>query len=142
MAETINCAAMHKAVVLVGHRSANGAAYTSVGRSPTTRPISRTLSTSQGLKARTITAPFSCVWCFSWLGVTLSAPGAVGGLIRVVLLATESQRILRRPACPTARWSAEAAAARRATLVPAGPGWKICGLSSQALLEDFADAVE
>ncbi len=142
MAETINCAAMHDAVVLVSHRSANGAAYTSVGRSLTTGPISRSISTIQGLKGGTITALFSCVLCSSWLGVTLSAPGAVRGLIRVVLLATESQRILRRPACPTARWGAEAGAARQATLVPAGPGWEICGLSSQALLEDFADAVE
>ncbi len=31
MAETINCAAMHNPVVLVGHRSANGAVHTSVG---------------------------------------------------------------------------------------------------------------
>ncbi len=59
MAETINYAAMHNGVVLVGHRSANGAAYTSVGRSPTTRAISTSFSTIRGLKARTITATFS-----------------------------------------------------------------------------------
>ena len=67
MAGGINCAAVHNAVVLVGHRSANGAVHTSVGRSPTTRAISTSPSTIQGLKARTITAPFSCVLCVSWL---------------------------------------------------------------------------
>ncbi|NLH74366.1 MAG: hypothetical protein GX456_15040 [Verrucomicrobia bacterium] len=61
MAETINYAAMHNAVVLVGHRSANGAVHTSVGRSPTRRTISASLSTIQGLKARTTTAMFSRV---------------------------------------------------------------------------------
>ncbi|NLH72942.1 MAG: hypothetical protein GX456_07800, partial [Verrucomicrobia bacterium] len=34
MAETINYATMDNAVVKAGHRSANGAAHTSVGRSP------------------------------------------------------------------------------------------------------------
>ncbi|NLH73739.1 MAG: hypothetical protein GX456_11855 [Verrucomicrobia bacterium] len=67
MAETIKYTAMHKAVVLVGHGSANGAVHTSVGRSPTTRAISRSHSTIRGLKARTITGEFSCVWCISWL---------------------------------------------------------------------------
>jgi len=67
MAATINYASDYKAVVLVGHRSANGAVHTSVGRSPTTRAISTSPSTIQGLKARTITAPFSCVLCVSWL---------------------------------------------------------------------------
>ncbi|NLH71677.1 MAG: hypothetical protein GX456_01330 [Verrucomicrobia bacterium] len=67
MAETINYATMHTGVVVVGHRSANGAVYTSVGRSPTTRATSTSFSTIQGLKARTITAPFSCVSCVSWL---------------------------------------------------------------------------
>ncbi|NLH71866.1 MAG: hypothetical protein GX456_02290 [Verrucomicrobia bacterium] len=56
MAETINYAAMHNGVVLVGHGSANGAVHTSVGRSPTTRAISTSLSAIQGLKARTIPA--------------------------------------------------------------------------------------
>ncbi|NLH72316.1 MAG: hypothetical protein GX456_04615 [Verrucomicrobia bacterium] len=60
MAETINYAAMHNAVVSVGHRSANGAVHTSVGRSPTTRAISTSLSTIRGVKARTITAMLSC----------------------------------------------------------------------------------
>ncbi|NLH74845.1 MAG: hypothetical protein GX456_17485 [Verrucomicrobia bacterium] len=68
MAETINYAAMHNAVVLVGHGSANGAVHTSVGRSPTTRNVSTSHSTIQGLKARTITATFSCVmiWELLW----------------------------------------------------------------------------
>ncbi|NLH74584.1 MAG: hypothetical protein GX456_16165 [Verrucomicrobia bacterium] len=74
MAETINCAAMHNPVVSVGHRSANGAVHTSVGRSPTTRTISTSLSTIQGLKARTIRATFSCVWCISWLAQCPSKP--------------------------------------------------------------------
>jgi len=74
MAETINYAAMQEAVFLVGHRSANGAVHTSVGRSPTTRAISTSLSTIQGLKARTITAMFSCVWCISWLMQCSSSP--------------------------------------------------------------------
>ncbi|NLH74443.1 MAG: hypothetical protein GX456_15445 [Verrucomicrobia bacterium] len=74
MGETIEYAAVHKAVVLVGHRSANGAAYTSVGRSPTTRAISRSLSTIQGLKARTIPATFSCISCISWLAKCPSKP--------------------------------------------------------------------
>ena len=74
MPERINYDAMHKAVVLVGHRSANGAVHTSVGRSPTTRAISTSPSTIQGLKARTITAPFSCVLCVSWLMQCPSSP--------------------------------------------------------------------
>ncbi|NLH72320.1 MAG: hypothetical protein GX456_04635 [Verrucomicrobia bacterium] len=41
MPETINYAAMHNSVVLVGHRSANGAVHTSVGRSPTTRVLNK-----------------------------------------------------------------------------------------------------
>ncbi|NLH73231.1 MAG: hypothetical protein GX456_09280 [Verrucomicrobia bacterium] len=69
MAETINSAAMHEAVVLVGHRSANGAVHTSVGRSPTKRAISTSPATMQGLKAWTITTMFSCVWCVSWLAL-------------------------------------------------------------------------
>ncbi|NLH71483.1 MAG: hypothetical protein GX456_00345 [Verrucomicrobia bacterium] len=48
MAETINCAGMDNEVVLVGHRSANGAVHTGVGRSPTTRAISASLSAIQG----------------------------------------------------------------------------------------------
>jgi len=67
MPETISHAAIDKVVVLVGDRSANGAVHTSVGRSPTTRAISTSFSTIQGLKARTIPAPFSCVSCVSWL---------------------------------------------------------------------------
>ncbi|NLH72327.1 MAG: hypothetical protein GX456_04670, partial [Verrucomicrobia bacterium] len=63
-------AAVHNAVVSVGDRSANGAVHTSVGRSPTTRAISTSLSTIQGLKARTIPATFSRVWCISWLELT------------------------------------------------------------------------
>jgi len=74
MAERMKYAAMHNGVVLVGHRSANGAAHTSVGRSPTTRAISTSLSTIQGLKARTITATFSRVSCISWLMQCSSSP--------------------------------------------------------------------
>ncbi|NLH75223.1 MAG: hypothetical protein GX456_19430 [Verrucomicrobia bacterium] len=59
MAEKTNCAAMHNGVVMVGHRSANGAVHTSMGRSPTTRAISTSLSTIQGLKARPITFSFA-----------------------------------------------------------------------------------
>jgi len=68
MAEKINYAAMQNEVVMVGHGSAKGAAYTSVGRSTTTRAISRSPSTIQGLKARTIPAMFSCISRVSWLG--------------------------------------------------------------------------
>ncbi|NLH73500.1 MAG: hypothetical protein GX456_10650 [Verrucomicrobia bacterium] len=68
MTEKSNCAGMDNEVVSVGHRSANGAVHTSVGRSPTTRAIPASLSTIQGLKARTIRATFSCIWCISWLG--------------------------------------------------------------------------
>ncbi|NLH72972.1 MAG: hypothetical protein GX456_07955 [Verrucomicrobia bacterium] len=78
MAETINSAAIYNAVVLVGHRSANGAVHTSVGRSPTTRAISTSPSTIQGLKARTIRATFSCVWCISWLAQCPSKPTRPG----------------------------------------------------------------
>ncbi|NLH75074.1 MAG: hypothetical protein GX456_18660 [Verrucomicrobia bacterium] len=74
MAETIDCAAMQEAVVLVGHGSANGAVHTSVGRSPTTRRISTSFSSIQGLKARTITAPFSCISCVSWLAQCPAKP--------------------------------------------------------------------
>jgi len=74
MAETINYAAMHNVVVLVGHRSANGAVHTSVGRSPTTRAIWTSFSTIQGLKARTTTAMFSCISRVSWLGQSPSKP--------------------------------------------------------------------
>ncbi|NLH71806.1 MAG: hypothetical protein GX456_01975, partial [Verrucomicrobia bacterium] len=72
--ETINYAAMHNSVVLVGHRSANGAVHTSVGRSPTTTAISTSFSTIQGLKARTTTAMFSCISCVSWLMQCSSSP--------------------------------------------------------------------
>ncbi|HOK77261.1 MAG TPA: hypothetical protein PLW35_06005 [Verrucomicrobiota bacterium] len=48
MAETINYAAMHNGVVLVGHRSANGAVHTSVGRSPTKEPSRHHFSQSKG----------------------------------------------------------------------------------------------
>jgi len=74
MAETINYAAMHNPVVLVGHRSANGAVHTSVGRSPTITAISTSFSSIQGLKARTITALFSCISCVSWLAQCPSKP--------------------------------------------------------------------
>ncbi|NLH73926.1 MAG: hypothetical protein GX456_12800 [Verrucomicrobia bacterium] len=74
MAETINYAGMDKTLVLVGHRSAKGAVHTSVGRSPTTRTFSTSLPTIQGLKARTIPAPFSCVSCVSWLAQCPSKP--------------------------------------------------------------------
>ncbi|NLH74363.1 MAG: hypothetical protein GX456_15025 [Verrucomicrobia bacterium] len=74
MAGTISYAAMDNVVVLVGHGSAKGAAHTSVGRSPTTRAISTSFSTIQGLKARTITALFSCVSCVSWLAQSPSKP--------------------------------------------------------------------
>ncbi len=67
MAGAISYAAMDNAVVLVGHRSAKGAVDTGVGRSPTRRAISTSLSTIQGLKARTITATLSRVSCVSWL---------------------------------------------------------------------------
>ncbi|NLH73501.1 MAG: hypothetical protein GX456_10655 [Verrucomicrobia bacterium] len=74
MPETINCTGMDNAVVLVGHRSANGAVHTSVGRSPTTRAIATSLSTIEGLKARTITAMFPRVSRVSWLGQSPSKP--------------------------------------------------------------------
>ncbi|NLH73827.1 MAG: hypothetical protein GX456_12300 [Verrucomicrobia bacterium] len=74
MAETINYAAMHNGVVLVGHRSANGAVHTSVGRSPTKRAIATSSSTIQGLKARTITGTFSCVLCVSRFGQAAFKP--------------------------------------------------------------------
>ncbi|NLH72281.1 MAG: hypothetical protein GX456_04440 [Verrucomicrobia bacterium] len=77
MAETINYAAVHKSVVSVCHRSANGAVHTSVGRSPTTRAISTSLPTIQGLKARTIPAMFSCISCVSWLMQCPSSPLAM-----------------------------------------------------------------
>jgi len=89
MAETINYATMDNAVVKAGHRSANGAAHTSVGRSPTIRAISMSPSTIQGLKARTITAPFSCISCVSWLmqcpcsplGLNSSRDEAMGAVV-------------------------------------------------------------
>ncbi|NLH73274.1 MAG: hypothetical protein GX456_09495 [Verrucomicrobia bacterium] len=74
MPETINYAVMHNEVVLVGHRSANGAVHTSVGRSPTITAISTSHSTIQGLKARTIPAPFWCISCVSWLTQCPSSP--------------------------------------------------------------------
>ncbi len=80
MPETINYAAMDNVVVLVGDRSANGAVHTSVGRSPTTRAIWTSFSTIQGLKARTIPAPFSCVSCVSWLEITSLRQGSTIGL--------------------------------------------------------------
>ncbi|NLH72897.1 MAG: hypothetical protein GX456_07570 [Verrucomicrobia bacterium] len=74
MPETISYAGMENTAVLVCHRSANGAAHTSVGRSPTTRAISTSFSTIQGLKARTTAAMFSCISCISWLIQSPSKP--------------------------------------------------------------------
>ncbi|MGC8990985.1 MAG: hypothetical protein ACP5MD_12765, partial [Verrucomicrobiia bacterium] len=47
-----------------------------------------------------------------------------------LFLATESQQIFRRVACLRAliKECRSLGSARQATLVPATPGWKICGL--------------
>ncbi|NLH74752.1 MAG: hypothetical protein GX456_17015 [Verrucomicrobia bacterium] len=74
MVKKTNYAAMHNAVVSVGHRSANGAVHTSVERSPTTTAIATSSSTIQGLKARTTKAMFSCISRVSWLGQSPSKP--------------------------------------------------------------------